>query len=375
MTRLMLAAVLVLGACAGSTTGGIGGGGSAGGGGGGSAGGGGGGSAGGGGGGSAGGGGGGSAGGGGGGSASFDAGLTPGDHSRTLTQFPARGYDLVVPGGYDGGAGFPLILALHGGGGNRDAQRKMGCPGGVLTSPACFDRVAAARGFLVAYPDGTGPVLAPNLRTWNSGGGANGWQCVSAYACNQNIDEKAYFTGLLADIAALVPVNLKRVYATGISNGAAMAERLACEFPQNVSAVASVAGGNQYSTTKACTSVTSVLEIHGTEDPCWLFDGGTASCADTNPGAKIGIPATLALWRANNGCGATAAATPLPDTAADGTRTVKHAFTCTGAALELYEVVDGGHTWPSGYAYSATVGLTSQDFSANRVILDFFTAH
>ena len=41
--------------------------------------------------------------------------------------------------------------------------------------------------------------------------------------------------------------------------------------------------------------------------------------------------------------------------------TVKRAFTCTGKALELYEVQDGGHTWPSGFGYSTTVGLTAQD--------------
>ncbi len=381
MNRILLTATFLLVACSGGSSNGSGGGGGSatgggtgGGGAGGSPGGGaGGGSAGGGaGGGSAGGGGGAAVGGGGG---SIDAGLGPGEYTRTLPAWPSRSYDLKVPGGYDGGAGYPVILGLHGGGGNRASQRKLGCPGGVLTSSTCFDTLASSRGFLVVFPDGTGAPLAPNVRTWNSGGGANGWQCVSGYACNQNIDEQKYFADLLADLATVVPVNLQRVYATGISNGAAMAERLACQFPQSLAAIAPVAGGNQYSTTQSCTSKVSVLEIHGTADPCWLFDGGTASCADANPGAKIGIPATLALWRGNDGCGASSVDTALPDTTADGMHTVKRVFTCSGAAVELYEVVDGGHTWPGGYGYSTTVGGTTTDFAANPVILDFFENH
>lgn len=267
----------------------------------------------------------------------------------------------------DGGA-LPAILMLHGGGGNRTAARRTSCPAGVITSPDCLDQLAAARGFLVVVPDGTGAIF----RTWNSGGGANGWQCVSGAACTSNVDERAYFTALLADVGQLVPLDLTRVYATGLSNGASMSHRLACEFSE-ISAIASVAGGNQFSTTRPCTRAASVLEIHGTADPCWNFDGGPVSCADTNPGSKISVPDTLARWPANNGCDGGGVITTLPDTTADGTLTVKHAYACSGAALEFYEVLDGGHTWPGGA--TSMNGLTATDWAANSVILDFFTAH
>jgi polyhydroxybutyrate depolymerase len=153
-----------------------------------------------------------------------------------------------------------------------------------------------------------------------------------------------------------------------------MAHRLACEFPQ-VSAIASVAGGNQFSTTRPCTRAASVLEIHGTADPCWAWDGGPASCADTNPGAKISGPDTLARWAVNNGCDGGVTTSSLPDTISDGTVTRRHEWNCSGAALELYEVVDGGHTWPNGFSYSSGAGATALDWSANTVILDFFDSH
>jgi polyhydroxybutyrate depolymerase len=311
----------------------------------------------------------------GGGGASFDAGLPAGTYTRTLPAWPKRSYDVEVPGGYDGGTGYPLLLVLHGGGGNRAAAKKLACPGGVVTSPDCLDAMALTRGFVVVMPDGTGAALVPDARTWNSGGGANGWQCVSGNACNTNVDELGYFTELFADLSSVVPVDLTHVYSTGISNGASMSERLACQFPSNVRAIAPVAGGNQYSTTQSCAVTTSVLEIHGSADPCWPYDGGAMSCLDTNPGAKISVDATLAVWSANDGCDGGFTETMLPDTMADGTTTIHRVFSCGNAVLELYRVADGGHTWPGGYHYSQMVGLTSEDWQANPVILDFFQAH
>jgi polyhydroxybutyrate depolymerase len=119
-----------------------------------------------------------------------------------------------------------------------------------------------------------------------------------------------------------------------------------------------------------------VLEIHGTADPCWPVDGGPISCADRGPGSKISVNDTLALWRANGGCGATSTDVELPDRAPnDGTRTLKHAYACGGAVeVQFYEVLDGGHTWP-GSTVASNNGAISQDFSANEVILDFFTTH
>lgn len=303
---------------------------------------------------------------GGGGGATVDAGLAPGEYTRTLSAYPNRSFDLIVPA-VDGGV-HPAVFLLHGGGGNRNIARRTSCPAGDAGSPQCFDALAVARGFIVIIPDGTGAVL----RTWNSGGGSNGWQCVSGPACTAMIAEQAYFTAVLDEVASLVPIDLTRLHATGLSNGGSMSERLACQFP-GVSAVASVGSGNQWSTTNACTRAASVLEIHGTADPCWNWDGGPASCADNNPGSKISVPDTLAVWSRNNGCDGGEITMAIPDSTNDGTSTVRHVYSCSAAALELYEVLDGGHTWPGG-AISGN-GPTAMDWAANEVILDFFSAH
>ncbi|MFT3709017.1 MAG: PHB depolymerase family esterase [Archangium sp.] len=304
---------------------------------------------------------------GGGGATVVDAGLAEGEHTGLqVPGFSSRDYDLVVPA-VDGGA-HPAVILIHGGGGNRNVARRTTCPNADTTSPQCFVAMAVARGFYVIIPDGTGAVL----RTWNSGGGSNGWQCVSGPACTNMVNEQQYFSNLLTEVGALVPLEPNRVYAAGLSNGGSMSERLACQFPE-VAGIASIGSGNQWSTTNACTRSASVIEIHGTADPCWNWDGGPASCADPNPGSKISVPDTLAVWSRNNGCDGGEAITTIPDSMNDGTTTLHHVYSCGSAALELYEVLDGGHTWPGGA--SSGNGATATDWSANEVILEFFSTH
>jgi polyhydroxybutyrate depolymerase len=274
------------------------------------------------------------------------------------------------------------VLALHGGGGAAESARRITCPGGDLASAGCMDRVADRKGFAVVYPNGTaGPVL-PNARTWNAGGGSGGWQCVSGYACNQRIDDIAYFDALVDDLLTVLHVDLKRVYATGLSNGAAMSHRLACERANRFAAIAPVAGGNQFSTTASCapSDPVAVLEIHGTADPCWAYGGGPAACAQTDNQNKIAIPQTVSDWVSRLGCAPTPATTDLPDTdPSDGTLTHVDRYTaCNGGAeVAFYRVENGGHTWPGGHQYqtAAMVGPLARDFAANELMLDFFLAH
>ena len=220
--------------------------------------------------------------------------------------------------------------------GRRSGRRpaRLACPNGDLSDPGCLDPAADQRGFILVYPDGTGAPLAPDVRTWNSGGGDGGWQCVSGYACDQDVDETAYFTDLLADLGSAFRIDGDHLFSTGISNGGSMSQRLACTFA-HIAAIAPVAGENQYATLRPCTPAIPVLEIHGTGDPCWAFDGGDASCLDNNPGDKISVAASIDGWIARNGCQPTPTDQALPDVADDGTNTVLHTYQCATARARV----------------------------------------
>src|SRR5262245_1348699 len=105
----------------------------------------------------------------------------------------------------------------------------MTCPGGDESREQCLLHLADREGFAVIIPDGTSGALLDS-RTWNAGGGQNGWKCVSGKACKEGVDDLAYFRALLDDVERAVGIDTRRVYSIGLSNGAAMSHRLACEL-------------------------------------------------------------------------------------------------------------------------------------------------
>src|SRR5260370_25258757 len=97
-----------------------------------------------------------------------------------------------------------------------------------------MDSAAEAEGFLAGYPDGTGR-MPDRLLTWNAG-------TCCAYSVINKIDDVGFTLALLADLDARHTVDRRRVYATGLSNGAMMAWRLAVEASGQMAAIAPVAG-------------------------------------------------------------------------------------------------------------------------------------
>ncbi|MBE7449650.1 MAG: hypothetical protein HS111_12355 [Kofleriaceae bacterium] len=96
-----------------------------------------------------------------------------GPGARVSCQVPGhvdRGFDLAVPAAWDGVTPLPLVIAYHGGGGNREGAQRVTCAGGELGGPGCLDTMATARGYAVVSPDGTRRAAAarrPHLeRRW-----------------------------------------------------------------------------------------------------------------------------------------------------------------------------------------------------------------
>ncbi len=315
--------------------------------------------------------------------------LSPGDYTRQVPGWDNRPYSLHIPANYNPANSYPVVLAIHGGGGSSDAMAKLTCPAGDPNDPNCLNKMADRRGLVIVYPNGTpnpNPRLA-KLRTWNAGGGDKGFSCVSGVACKNKVDDIGYFKALLADLENTVNVDQNRVYATGISNGAAMCQRLACELSDKIAAIAPVSGGNQFSTVANCnpSRPVPVLEIHGTADPGWPYDGGENAKSLWNyigatPGKFISIPQTVADWVKRNGCNYSEAKDEaLPVIVNDDTTVTKTSYPAckNGADVVFYKIENGGHTWPEGWQYFpvSMVGITSRNLNANEVILDFFQDH
>ena len=287
-----------------------------------------------------------------------------------------RAFSIRVPGSWDGARALPVIVAFHGGGGNRKAAEGVTCPDGEAGGTECLTAKANRAGYVVVLPDGTGTRPMRNIRTWNAGGGVDGWDCTSGAACASKVDDVAFFDALLAEIERVVPVDRTRIYLTGLSNGAAMSHRLACERAHLVAAIAAFGGTNQFATSGKCEVSIPVLQIHGVDDPCWTYVTTDRACASLEPGKKLGVQESNDGWAKRNGCVAFTD-TLLPDVADDGTRVTRRVWSGCKADLEHLRIEGGGHTWPGGHAYLGedTIGRVSRDVDGSAEILRFFDAH
>src|SRR5205814_1616205 len=102
----------------------------------------------------------------------------------------------AAPASHRCGTPIAVAIVLHGGGSNKEGMRKLACPEGDLTSDRCLHRIASGAGIAVVYANGTnavgGKLIDPNgVRTWNAGGGQNGYICVSGAACTGGVDDMA----------------------------------------------------------------------------------------------------------------------------------------------------------------------------------------
>jgi polyhydroxybutyrate depolymerase len=247
--------------------------------------------------------------------------------------------------------GLPLVIALHGGSGDATGMAK-------LTS---LHTLADQEGFVVVYPNGF-------QKQWADGRGTTEPE-------KANVNDVVFLSSLVAQLETQLGIDLRRVYATGISNGGFMTTRLACEASSVFAAVAVVAATMPQNIVSGCQPPVTVpfLLIHGTKDTFVPEVGGEMTKG--NGGLIISTNDTLTLWRNINACANTPSSNTI-DTTNDGTSVTLERYTnCkAGSEVTFYKVINGGHTWAGGSQYlpELIIGKTSRDINASQTIWAFF---
>jgi polyhydroxybutyrate depolymerase len=261
--------------------------------------------------------------------------LELGGYTRTFHLY--RPPALLVPA--------PFVVMLHGGfGSGLQAERSYG-----------WDAAADAGRFVVAYPDGFG-------RAWNSGGGCCGQPAA------RGIDDVAFIAEMVEAMGRRIPIDRRRIYATGISNGGMMTYALACNTAifAAIGPVAATQLGNCRSPRPL-----SIVHVHGTADTRIPYAGGQGSGA-----ARIDGPAVQTVierWRQIDGCG--------PQSVTQhGVVTKSVATSPRGLGVELVTIFGAGHQWPGSVGrpvLQKMLGLDppSRAFRATEYIGHFFAHH
>jgi polyhydroxybutyrate depolymerase len=249
----------------------------------------------------------------------------------------------------------PVVLVFHGGLGNAELMERF----------CGLSQKADEAGFIAVYPNGTGRM--ERALTWNGG------NCCG-YAVQNHVDDVAFTRAVLDDLATRVKVDPRRVYATGMSNGAIMAYRLASELSDRIAAIAPVSGPMGTATCKPNRPV-SVIHFHGTADEFAPFAGGSGR--KSLAGIKFySVEQTIHAWVKADDCKEQPLTEFLPDKN-DGTRVKvkKYSGGREGAEVFLVVIEGGGHAWPGKKPRVNFLGKSTKTVSANDLMWDFFERH
>ena len=253
-----------------------------------------------------------------------------------------RDYRLYVPAAYVAGRPTPLLLNLHGYSSNNQQQELYGD----------FRAIADTAKFLIVHPNGT--IDGNGNRYWNTFTTPN----------SGGPDDLAFLSALIDAIGQQYTLDPDRLYCTGLSNGGFMSYELACHLGNRIAAVASVAGSIATTRLSTCMPAhpTPVLEIHGDADGTVPYPGNVLFTP---------VPDVLSYWVTANACNPTPTVVAVPDTdPTDGCTAVHSTWrgNRTGAVVEHFRIVGGGHTWPGA---PVTIGVTNRDINASVEIWRF----
>ena len=238
-------------------------------------------------------------------------GLVPGKQSYTIDfEGIERDYDLQVPLSYDDTAPIALVLDFHGYTSNKVQQ--------ALISG--FADQGESEGFAVAWPNGYG-----TPRSWNAG------DVCCGQAQSQGLDDVSLAKAIVQQISDAMCIDPKRVYATGLSNGAALSHRIACEAADVFAAVAPVAYPLDFDPFTQCqpSRPIAVMHLHGLNDPVVPYGGGATS---------VPVVDSFAYWAQANSCSDAA-----EQSYSKGSSQCETHDSCDGSVAVTLCSVNGGH--------------------------------
>jgi polyhydroxybutyrate depolymerase len=286
--------------------------------------------------------------------------LEPGRHRLSI---PVGGFDrkviVVTPTNFKPGTPLPLVFFLHGAGGT--AQQALHTYG--------WAEKADAENFFVAFPEGlpyrpeseSNFLLNPPI-----------WRDGRAGTQVAKVDDVDFFAQLLKQLEAALPIDQRRIYITGFSNGAGMTFTLGAHFCDRIAAIAPVSS-QSFAKVESLARPVSVYYLTGTADPLIPYHGGTVTLPWGNTRTTPPVQESVDTWVALDSCSS------QPQIVSDsiGVRVVRYSSVHDNSEVLFTTVERNGHHWPDTREPlpQAISGPTLDPFNATDRIWDFFKKH
>lgn len=252
--------------------------------------------------------------------------LTPGEHiGAMLYKGLLRSYIVHVPASYTGRSDVPLVIDFHGGSVNALNERQYS---GQLQQ-------SDQRGFIVVWPEGV-------ATTWNAYG-----CCLASNMLA--LDDVGFARAVIAAVKSRAAIDNDRVFATGISNGGGMAQRMACEAADVIRAAVSVSFPMNTDTCRPSRPI-GIAEIAGSNDTNIPYNGSNGPVVPVI-GNLIGFGpvesarSSFVKWHAINRCSDDIAREQLPN----GSQMEEYLACADGVRTALVTIQGGRHVLYNGY--------------------------
>ena len=258
--------------------------------------------------------------------------------SVTLTFADSMREDVKVqlPRKFDKKEKWPLIISMHGYGGNSRLQNY-------------YIRLGAFQndfGFVYAAPDGLKNSYGKTY--WNA----------TQFCCdfdNSEVNDIEFIKNLIESIKSsdkIGRIDTDKIYLIGYSNGAFLASKIACSRELDIAGIVTIAGTGDLRDSSGELIDESqldcehqrpipVLHIHGDADTTIAYDG-----FDNGKTAHVGALAKLKRWGIHNGCDEELVQVDSPINATNfvkGKETQHFEMKNCQAPVEHYKVQDGVH--------------------------------
>jgi polyhydroxybutyrate depolymerase len=192
-----------------------------------------------------------------------------------------RTFLVHIPRNYTGDTPVPVVFDFHG----------YGQSGAGQAGLSGFQAKGEEEGFITVFPDGVGA-------SWNVNG-------CCAQAAEEKLDEIGFVRAIAMQLASEACIDPKRIYASGISQGAGMAHHVGCLAADIFAAVAPVSSDLR---TDPCMPARPISELsfRGLADQQSPAEGGEVGPAGMTY-TSIGATPTLERWAEIDGCTGTPA--------------------------------------------------------------------
>ena len=276
-----------------------------------------------------------------------------------------RRFHFFAPDQTDDQASYPLVILLHGHGGSVD--QLLGLNNRKAPYKIWLD-VAAREKIFILLPEG---VISPDDKLgWND--------CRGDTMTNPSTDDVGFIVDLAEAMTQTYPIDAKRIYASGTSNGGHMSFRLAIEAGDTFAAIAPiVASLPKNSKCSSPTEAVALLLVNGTDDPILPYNGGFMA---GGRGEVLSTAETIGFWKDINQNTARAATETLPDiNTADDSTVIQttHAGDTSIQDVILLTMDGAGHAEPSiaeeySSSFEAIVGRQNHDVEMAERVWGFF---